>query len=35
MKMRKFILIAVAAGIAGVVIGGLSIYYSIANLLKP
>jgi succinate-acetate transporter protein len=33
--MRKFILIAIVAGLAGIIIGGISIYYSVANLLRP
>jgi hypothetical protein len=34
-KQKKFLLLAIFAGIAGVIIGGVMIYFLITDIAKP
>jgi hypothetical protein len=34
-RQKNFLLLAIIVGIAGVVIGGISIFLSITNIAKP
>jgi hypothetical protein len=34
-RQKNFLLLAILVGLAGVVIGGISIFLSVANITKP